>query len=86
MKRYGVLIGLKPEAEAKYREHHGTDFAADMAKMAADKTTQEWWAIMMPLEDPFRRLKPSGSSFADQMASLNRSLEGLERGSVAGPH
>lgn len=34
MKRYGVLIGLKPEAEAKYREHHGTDFAADMPTQA----------------------------------------------------
>ena len=71
MKRYGMVIGLKPEAEQKYKEHHaavwpavlemihacnirnysiylrdhtlfsyfeyhGTDFAADMARMAAD--------------------------------------------------
>src|ERR1017187_10729484 len=80
MTRYGIVIGLKPEAEEKYKqyhaavwpgvlemigkcnirnysiylkdhtlyayfEYHGTDYAADMAKMAADKTTQEWWAI-----------------------------------------
>jgi L-rhamnose mutarotase len=35
-----------------YFEYHGDDFAADMAKMAADPKTQEWWAIMMPMQDP----------------------------------
>ncbi len=35
-----------------YFEYHGTDFAADMAKMAADPETQRWWAIMNPLQDP----------------------------------
>jgi L-rhamnose mutarotase len=29
-----------------YFEYTGTDFAADMAKMAADPKTQEWWANM----------------------------------------
>ena len=87
MTRYGTVIGLKPEAEQKYKEYHaavwpgvlatiracnirnysiflhnhmlfacfeyhGTDYAADMARMAADKTTQEWWAIMMPMQSP----------------------------------
>ena len=33
-------------------EYHGTDFAADMAKMAADPKTQEWWSIMMPMQEP----------------------------------
>jgi L-rhamnose mutarotase len=23
-----------------------------MAKMAQDKTTQEWWALMMPMQQP----------------------------------
>ena len=35
-----------------YYEYHGSDWAADMAKMAADKTTQEWWAIMEPMQSP----------------------------------
>ena len=87
MTRYGMVIGLKPEAEEKYREHHaavwpgvlsmiracnirnysiylhdhtlfgyfeyyGTDFDVDMARMAADKTTQEWWALMEPMQNP----------------------------------
>jgi L-rhamnose mutarotase len=35
-----------------YMEYTGTDFAADMAKMAADPKTQEWWAIMEPMQRP----------------------------------
>ena len=35
-----------------YFEYIGTDFAADMAKMAADPKTQEWWAIMEPMQLP----------------------------------
>jgi L-rhamnose mutarotase len=35
-----------------YFEYVGEDFEADMARMAADPKTQEWWAIMMPMQDP----------------------------------
>ena len=35
-----------------YFEYHGDDFAGDMAKMAADPKTQEWWDIMMPMQIP----------------------------------
>lgn len=35
-----------------YFEYHGHDLAADMAKMAADSKTQEWWGIMNPLQEP----------------------------------
>ena len=35
-----------------YFEYHGTDYAADMAKMAADPKTQAWWAINEPLQAP----------------------------------
>ncbi len=35
-----------------YFEYVGEDYAADMAKMAADQKTQEWWDIMMPLQRP----------------------------------
>ncbi len=35
-----------------YMEYHGDGFEADMAKMAADPKTQEWWDIMMPMQDP----------------------------------
>jgi L-rhamnose mutarotase len=35
-----------------YFEYHGDDFAADMERMAADPKTQEWWAIMEPMQQP----------------------------------
>ncbi len=92
MKRYGMLIGLRPEKADEYKrlhaavwpdvlrkitecnirnysiylrrlpdgklylfsyfEYHGDDFAADMAKMAADETTQRWWALCKPCQMP----------------------------------
>jgi L-rhamnose mutarotase len=92
MKRYGSVIGLKPEKLTEYNQLHaavwpevlamitdcqirnysiflrkmpdgehylfsyfeyvGTDFAADMARMAADPTTQEWWKVCMPCQQP----------------------------------
>ena len=92
MKRYGWMIGLKPDAVESYKAHHaavwpgvldmirrcnirnysiyfkdgflfsyfeytGTDFDADMAKMAADPKTQEWWKIMMPIQEPLASRK-----------------------------
>ena len=38
-------------------EYTGTDFEADMAKMAADPKTQEWWAIMEPMQSPVETRK-----------------------------
>ena len=45
-------IFLKDNLLFAYYEYHGTDYAADMARMAADPKTQEWWAIMMPMQRP----------------------------------
>lgn len=41
-----------------YFEYHGTNFDADMAKMAADPTTQEWWSITKPMQVPLPDRKP----------------------------
>jgi L-rhamnose mutarotase len=46
-------IYLKDHTLFSYFEYHGYDFAADMAMMAADKTTQEWWRIMIPMQVPW---------------------------------
>ena len=35
-----------------YFEYYGSDFKADMGKMAADPKTQEWWVIMKPMQEP----------------------------------
>ena len=37
-----------------YYEYIGEDFAADMAKMEADPTTQEWWDLVKPLMEPLK--------------------------------
>ncbi|MGC8990701.1 MAG: L-rhamnose mutarotase [Verrucomicrobiia bacterium] len=41
-----------------YFEYTGTDFAADMAKMAADQATQRWWAVCKPCQRPLRGRAP----------------------------
>jgi len=43
--RYGNLL-------FSYFEYIGPDFNADMAKMAEDETTQQWWAVCKPLQQP----------------------------------
>jgi L-rhamnose mutarotase len=35
-----------------YMEYHGDDFDTDMAKMGADETTQKWWDICEPMQNP----------------------------------
>jgi L-rhamnose mutarotase len=87
MKRYGMLIGVKPEKLEEYKRLHanawpgvlqtirecnirnysifyrdgllfgymeyvGDDYEADMAKMAADPVTQEWWKLTAPCQQP----------------------------------
>ena len=92
MKRYGMVLGLRPEKVEEYIKLHaavwpdvlkmirmcniqnysiylrtlddgrpylfsyfeytGNDFAADMAKMAADPTTQQWWSYCKPCQQP----------------------------------
>lgn len=93
MKRYGMVIRVRPEKLEEYKqlhaavwpdvlemiracnirnysiyhkdgylfsyfEYHGGDFAADMAKMAADPTTQRWWAVCEPCQDPLPTRAP----------------------------
>ena len=87
MKRYGMVLGVRPERLEEYKEAHryvwpeilamirecnlrnysiyykdgmlfsyyeyvGDDYEADMARMAADPKTQEWWAWMEPMQVP----------------------------------
>lgn len=45
-------------------EYHGDDFDADMARMADDPKTQEWWGIMKPMQKPLETRAP-GEWWAD---------------------
>jgi L-rhamnose mutarotase len=57
-------IFLKDNLLFGYFEYHGNDFAADMAKMAADSKTQEWWAVMKPMQQPLET-RSEGEWWAD---------------------
>jgi len=98
MKRYGSVIGLRPEKLEEYKKLHaavwpgvlkmitqchiqnysiylrrlddgrhylfayfeytGNNFAADMAKMAADPLTQKWWSVCKPCQQPLEDRGP----------------------------
>ena len=45
-------------------EYTGSDFEEDMEKMAADPKTQEWWAVMKPMQSPVETRK-EGEWWAD---------------------
>jgi len=36
-----------------YFEYHGEDFEADMAAVAADLVTQQWWKLTDPCQEPW---------------------------------
>ena len=87
MKRYGMVLKVRPEMLEEYKRLHaavwpeildmiakcnisnysiyhkdgflfsyfeytGDSFEADMAKMAADPRTQEWWSLCKPCQQP----------------------------------
>ena len=93
MKRYGMVIRVRPEKLDEYQrlhaavwpdvlkmisecnicnfsiyhkdgflfsyfEYHGEDFATDMARMAADPTTQRWWSVCEPCQQPLETRAP----------------------------
>jgi L-rhamnose mutarotase len=41
-----------------YFEYTGSNFAADMAKMAADPATREWWNVVGPMQQPLDSRAP----------------------------
>ena len=93
MRRYGMVIRVRPEKLEEYKrlhaavwpevlamirecnirnysiyhkdgylfgyfEYHGEDYAADMAKMAADPATQRWWDLCNPCQEPLPTRAP----------------------------
>ena len=99
MKRYGFVIGVRPEKIEEYKRLHaavwpdvlkmitecnirnytiflkdhqlfgyyeyvGTDYEKDMARMAADPTTQEWWKLTDPCQIPLESRR-EGEWWAD---------------------
>ena len=42
-----------------YFEYNGSDYEADMRKMAASSEMQRWWRIMNPMQEPMPDAAPS---------------------------
>lgn len=42
-----------------YFEYVGSNYRADMDKMAADPTTQKWWDYVKPMQQPLETRKDS---------------------------
>ncbi|HEX2526320.1 MAG TPA: L-rhamnose mutarotase [Geminicoccus sp.] len=53
IRNYSIFLKRPDNILFTYFEYHGTDFAADMAKMAADPETQRWWKLTDPMQEPF---------------------------------
>ncbi len=51
-------IYLKDGYLFSYFEYVGDDFAADMARMAEDPVTREWWTHTDPCQEPLESRKP----------------------------
>ena len=45
-------------------EYVGTDYEADMARMAADPKTREWWDVVKPFQEPLAS-RAEGEWWAD---------------------
>ncbi len=52
IKNYTIFLREPENLLFAYYEYHGTDHAADMAKMAEDPNTQRWWDVCMPIQRP----------------------------------
>jgi len=52
IRNYSIFLKEPEDLLFSYYEYIGTDHEADMAKMAADPVTQQWWAICMPAQAP----------------------------------
>jgi L-rhamnose mutarotase len=55
IRNYSIYLRRLPDGKHylfSYFEYIGEDFAGDMAKMAADPLTQEWWECCKPCHEP----------------------------------
>ena len=56
IQNYSIYLRRLPDGKHylfSYFEYTGDDFDGDMARMAADETTQRWWEVCKPCHAPF---------------------------------
>ena len=56
MRNYSIFI--EDDVVFGYFEYVGQDYDADMAKMAADPTTQDWWSHTRPCFTKYKAESP----------------------------
>lgn len=52
IRNYTIFLREPENLMFGYWEYHGTDFKADMAAMAENARTQEWWKLCGPMQAP----------------------------------
>lgn len=52
IRNYSIFLKEPENLLFSFYEYHGEDYQADMAKMAADAKTQEWWSVCIPCQVP----------------------------------
>lgn len=52
IRNYTIFLREPENLLFGYWEYHGTDFEGDMARMAQDPRTQEWWSFTDPCQNP----------------------------------
>ena len=52
IRNYTIFLREPENLLFGYLEYHGTDFTADMKRMAADAKTQAWWQLTDPCQSP----------------------------------
>jgi L-rhamnose mutarotase len=53
IRNYTIFLKEPENLLFAYWEYHGTDFAADLAKMAEAPRMKDWWVITDPMQVPF---------------------------------
>jgi L-rhamnose mutarotase len=52
IRNYTIFLREPENLLFGYWEYHGTDFESDMARMAQDPKTREWWTHTDPCQSP----------------------------------
>ena len=58
IRNYSIFLKEPENLLFSVFEYHGTDYAADMAKMKLIPEMLEWWKITDPMQIPFETRKP----------------------------
>ena len=62
IRKYSIYY--KDGMMVSFFEYVGEEFDSDMAKMAADPTTQKWWEVCKPCQEPLET-RAQGEWWAD---------------------